>query len=118
MCMAAVEAASLTPLSIACVTTESEARLFIDDGLVLVSASCVFSRCSSCVFLPAVTVSVGIRLFGTEGGALCVGPDGPGLLELPMLEAAIIAFSSFSVRLALCKEMRAFVEVSYFPGFD
>src|SRR6185437_3221785 len=102
MCMAAVEAASLTPLCIACVTTESEARLFIDDGLVLVSASCVFSRCSSCVLPPAVTVSVGIRVFGTEGVAVCVGHDAPGLPELTLLEAAIIAFSSFSVRPALC----------------
>ena len=37
-------AAVLMPLCIACVTAESAARLFIDDGFVLVSASCVFSE--------------------------------------------------------------------------
>src|SRR5215831_712362 len=47
MCVAASQLAVLIPACMACVTAESAARLFMEDGLVLVVANCVFSSGNS-----------------------------------------------------------------------
>src|SRR5437763_8598776 len=106
----------------ACVTAESLARLFIDEGLVFVSASCVFSSFNSCVALPALTTTRGIR--DLEAGiALPLGPGSAGVEAAEgidgapdFLDAASMAFNSVSVTPAAFSRMRSLVEVLNFPG--
>src|ERR1051326_7231811 len=61
ICVATPDTAVLIPTCIPWVTAESAARFFIDDGLVFVSASCVFSSFNSCVESPCVTITRGMR---------------------------------------------------------
>src|SRR5437763_16842718 len=108
----------------ACVTAESLARLFIDEGLVFVSASCVFSSFNSCVALPALTTTRGIR--DLEAGiALALGPGSVGVnacegvggaSEGFFLEAASMAFNSVSVTPAPFRRINSLVEVLNLPG--
>src|SRR6185312_5641671 len=112
MWLAASHVAVLTPACMACATAESPARLFMEDGFVLVSASCVFSRCSSCVVLLAVIMTCGMRDFETgAAAALCSGLAADVPPPLPLFEAAIIAFNSVSVTPALCSRTSSAVDV-------
>ena len=117
MCIVAAMAASLAPPCMACVRTESVARLLIDDGFVLVVASCVFSRRSACESWPEVMISVGIRLLLT-GDTAWGGADAAAPLAPVLLVAAIIAFNSLSVTPALCRRTNSEVEVLNLPGRD
>src|SRR3954447_14834015 len=104
----------------ACVTAESLARLFIDVGLVFVSASCVFSSFNSCEELPWLITTRGKRdLDGgiesaASAGATLSGAAGELAGAVP--EAARIALSSFSVSPAEFKRISSFGEVLNLAG--
>src|SRR3954468_17506851 len=107
----------------ACVTVESLARLFIDEGLVFVSANCVFSNFNSCVALPTLTTTrgsdldVGIALALGAGSAGVEAADGVDAApEYPFLEAASMAFNSASVTPEAFIRMSSLVEVLNLPG--
>src|SRR5579863_2973503 len=115
-----------------CVIAESAARFFIDEGLVFVCASCVFSNGNSREELPCITCAFGMReladvavVFAPEDGEVAeasVGCDVPAPsippFAAPFPDAAMMAFNSFSVTPAVCNAIRPFVDVSNFPGCD
>src|SRR4051795_5919266 len=91
----------------------SPATRFMDDGLAVVWANCVFSSVRNSGAFPLVRMTRGRCPFGADSVA-AVGWVGDGTF----FDSEIIASISLGLTPSFCRARRASGEMSYFAGLD
>src|SRR5713101_1693301 len=113
-------AAPMVPVPIPACKPCAPARLFMEVGLVLVCASCVFSSGMGCEAPFRTNITVGLCDL-VAGSALAVAEGAAALPEDddgPLPDAAMMASISPGVTPALCSAIKPSGEVSNFTGRD